>query len=219
MTMQSQEGFKSIWRSKLNDGNYRARLLYTLLFFLIVLRMVTWYLIYNESREGAVLNDPVLNAFSPVDLNIPIFLLIYLSIIAGLTSLAYRPNWLLVALQTYSLTMIFRMVMMYVTPLEVPEGLIVLEDPIVFFIGTGGMTITKDLFFSGHTSTIFILFITAQNKKLKYILLAATILVGLFVMLQKVHYTVDVLVAPFVAYGAYRMVALLNRKYIGSNKV
>jgi hypothetical protein len=34
----------------------------------------------------------------------------------------------------------------------------------------------------------------------------ATVLVGLCVVLQHVHYTVDVVAAPFFAYGAYSIV-------------
>lgn len=217
--MQSQEGFKNIWKSKLSHSHFRARFLYTLLVLFLVLRIFTWFVVQNESREGVILDDPVFKLFTAVDLNIPIFALIYLSLVFGLISLSFRPEWLLVALQTYCLMVIFRMVMMYVTPLDVPEGTIDLEDPLVFLIGTGGLKLTKDLFFSGHTATLFILFLTAQNKKLKYVFLICTILVGLFVILQKVHFTVDVLVAPFVSYVSYRIVVLMNKNNLNLNQV
>lgn len=217
--MQNQEGFKKIWKIKLSQSHYRARFLYTLLFLLLILRIFTWYIIQNESREGVILDDPVFKLFTAIDLNIPIFAMIYLSLVFGLISLTYRPEWLLVALQTYCLMVIFRMIMMYVTPLELPDTTIDLEDPLVFIIGTGGLKLTKDLFFSGHTATLFLLFLTAQNKKLKYVFLICTILVGIFVILQKVHFTVDVLVAPFVSYVSYRIVILLNRNNLKPNQV
>ena len=140
------------------------------------------------------MDDPVFHWFKAVDLNIVIFALIYGSLISGIVYLVRsNPRGLVIALQTYSLTIIVRMAMMYIVPLDPPIGTIDLQDPLVFIIGTG-TKITKDLFFSGHTATLFI----------------NTLLVAVFVVLQKVHYTVDVMVAPFVAYGAYRFVSFLN---------
>lgn len=73
-----------------------------------------------------------------------------------------------------------------------------------------GEILTKDLFFSGHTGTLFLLFLLVENKYLKTIFLAATILVGSAVLLQHVHYSVDVFVAPFVAYGSFRIIKVLH---------
>jgi membrane-associated phospholipid phosphatase len=93
---------------------------------------------------------------------------------------------------------------MYVLPLNPPIGTIDLKDPLIFVIGVG-QKITKDLFFSGHTSTVFLIFLSVKNKKMKIIFLIAAILVGLFMMIQKAHYSVDVFVAPFVAFGVYKI--------------
>jgi hypothetical protein len=101
------------------------------------------------------------------------------------------------------------MAMMYVVPLDPPVGTIDLQDPLVFVVGTG-TKITKDLFFSGHTSTLFMIFLVMEKKWMKNVYLVNTILVGVFVILQKVHYSVDVMVAPFISYGVYRIVGFLN---------
>ena len=209
--MPELKDFKKTWKTNLASSNFQLRFLFTFLLLGIVIRMLTWYLVYNEHREGVVLDDPILKIITAVNLNIPIFALIYVSLIVGLITLAFTPEWLLIAIQTYSLTVIFRIILMYVTPLDVPHGSIDLEDPLVFVLGTGGLKLTRDLFFSGHTSTLFILSLTSRSKKLKYIFLISTILVGIFVMLQKVHYSVDVFVAPFVAYSSFKIILLLNR--------
>jgi membrane-associated phospholipid phosphatase len=62
---------------------------------------------------------------------------------------------------------------------------------------------TKDLFFSGHTATVFLLFLNSQTKLWKNVFLTLTILVGFCVLIQHVHYTVDVIAAPFFGYGAF----------------
>jgi membrane-associated phospholipid phosphatase len=98
---------------------------------------------------------------------------------------------------------------MYLLPLEPPAQMIPLNDPFVQFFGSGEI-LTKDLFFSGHTSTLFILFLITESKPLKNIFLTATVLVAIFVVLQHVHYTVDVIAAPFFAYTSFRIFKVIQ---------
>jgi membrane-associated phospholipid phosphatase len=86
--------------------------------------------------------------------------------------------------------------------------MISLKDPFVELFGTGN-TLDRDLFFSGHTSTMFMLFLLAYKPLFKKLFLIGVILVGASVILQHAHYTIDVLVAPFVAYASYRIAGFL----------
>ena len=202
-----------IWKTSLADRKLRMDLVYTLIMLYFVLSLFTKFLLYVEGREGIALDDPLFHSFTAIDLNVYIFILIYLSLIAGLISLTFHPRYLVIALQSYMLMVFLRMALMYVTPLEPPMGTIDLQDPLVFMIGTG-QAIRKDLFFSGHTATLFLLYLTCRNKKLKIAFLISTILVGILVILQKAHYTVDVLAAPLAAYVSFRIVRYFNRKYL-----
>ena len=65
---------------------------------------------------------------------------------------------------------VVRMCAMYMLPLDPPVNMIILNDPLVEFFGTG-QTLTKDLFFSGHTATLFILFLVSEKKIYKTIFL------------------------------------------------
>jgi hypothetical protein len=98
---------------------------------------------------------------------------------------------------------------MYLIPLDPPPGMVILKDPLVESFGTSA-TPTKDLFFSGHTSTMFLLFLTAANRNLKLLFLICTMLIGFCVILQQVHYSIDVWVAPFFAYSSYRVIFLFH---------
>jgi len=89
--------------------------------------------------------------------------------------------------------------------LNPPEKMIPLNDPVVEFFGTGQL-LTKDLFFSGHTATIFLLYLLADKKLLKTFFLVSAIVVGIGVLLQHVHYSIDVFVAPFFAYCSFYIV-------------
>jgi len=112
-------------------------------------------------------------------------------------------------MQPYSLLTLFRMAAMYAMPLDPPASMLLLADPLVELFGTGKL-LTRDLFFSGHTSIMFILFLTSKDKILRIILLIGTISIGMLVLVQHVHYTIDVLAAPFFAWGAYSIIRKQN---------
>jgi len=77
-----------------------------------------------------------------------------------------------------------------------------------------GSRLTHDLFFSGHVAGEFIMFLFVQDRRVKGILLTSTILVSVFVLIQHVHYTVDVIAAPFFAYGSKEASAWLDRVFV-----
>jgi len=193
--------FRDAWR----DPAWRAEFAVSIAFLVPVLFILTHFLDANEGRHGVTLPDPVLALFPAVNLTWVTFLVIYAGVIAGLTVLTRHPRRLLLVLQGYALMVLFRMTAMYLSPLEPPPGMIELRDPFVEFFG-GGKTLTRDLFFSGHTSTMFLLFLVIPGKGLRFAYACSTILVGLFVVLQHVHYVFDVFAAPFFAYGAYSIV-------------
>ena len=189
----------------------KKELILTILFLAVILYIFPKFLIYVEERQGVTLTDPILELFNPIDLTWLTFGLIYISLIVAIYSFAAKPEVLLLALQSYSLLVIFRMMVMYSAPLNAPEKLILLNDPFVQFFGSGEV-LTKDLFFSGHTATLFLLFLISDKKYLKIIFLISSILVGIAVLLQHVHYTIDVLVAPFFAYSSYKIAAVINER-------
>jgi len=192
---------RNAWR----DPAWRMELAVTGALLVPVLFALTHFLDAVEGRRGVTLPDPVLALFPAVNLTWVTFLIIYAGIIAGLVVLVQNPRRLLLVFQAYAVMALFRMAAMYLTPLEPPPGIIELRDPFVEFFG-GGKTLTRDLFFSGHTSTTFLLFLAIPGRGMRVAYACATVLVGLCVVLQHVHYTVDVIAAPFFAYGAYSIV-------------
>jgi membrane-associated phospholipid phosphatase len=193
------------WIEIFKDKKSIADFIVTILFVVFVVVVFPEFLHFIEEREAVVMFDPFLNLFNPIDLTWTTFALIYFSVIAAIISLINKPAYLFLALQSYGVMLLFRMLVMYLSPLEAPEKIIPLHDPFVQMFGTGDI-LTKDLFFSGHTATMFVLFLAVKNKILKVIFLITTILVGLAVLVQHVHYTVDVVAAPFFSFASYKIV-------------
>jgi hypothetical protein len=66
-------------------------------------------------------------------------------------------------------------------------------------------TLTRDLFFSGHTATLFVLSLAMPTARLRGVGFAVTAFIAAGVLAQHAHYTVDVVAAPFFAYASYRI--------------
>ena len=200
---------KSSWREHLSDKNSRVRAGLTFFFLAIALYSLAKFLPYNETRPGFSMDDPFLDLFSPVKVTWLTFGLIYLALIVAVLSLSFHPEEFLLALQSYTVIALLRLSTIYFLPLNAPAAIIPLKDPFVEFFG-GGATLLRDLFFSGHTSMMFLFFLVSPNKKLKLVFLIATFLVAGCVLIQHVHYTIDIIAAPVFAYTGYRISVLVD---------
>jgi len=194
-----------------NNKKFKNEFIVSVALLILVLFLLTRFLNYVELRSGFSFNDPILNLFEPVDLTWFTFGIIYLSIIVAVILFFRNYEIFLLAVQSYTIMVLFRITAMYLLPLDPPVKMIPLTDPFVEFFGTGQL-LTKDLFFSGHTATMFLLFLITEIKSVKYLFLISTILIGLFVLLQHVHYSIDVFSAPFFSYCSYKIAFIIRKK-------
>ena len=197
------------WKEFLEVKKNKIDLGITLLWLITILFTLTNFLNFAEKRQGVVLPDPILNLFNPVNLTWIIFALIYISIIVGVATLFKNPKRLIFTIQLYTLMVTVRIIAMYLVPLDPPAKMITLNDPFVQFFGTG-QTLTKDLFFSGHTATLFILYLITENKMLKIVFMISTIAIAILLLLQHVHYSIDVFAAIFFTYACYKLLQKIN---------
>ena len=195
------------WREHLSERNAVVVLLVTLAVFGITLFSYSRFITVIEQRQGVVFFDPVLNAITPVDLTIPIFLMLYGAVIGGFVVLWRDPPTLLRALRAYTILVGIRVACMALMPLDPPTGMIALADPVVTFFSGSASSWSRDLFFSGHTSLLCLLALMMPSRTLRMVFVALTILMGIAVVVQHVHYTIDVVVAPLAAWAAYSLVS------------
>jgi PAP2 superfamily C-terminal len=197
---------RAAWVEAWRDRRFRIRLVLTVPALVAALALLARFLNFAEARPGGVLPDPVLALFPPRDVTWLIFSLIYAGIFFGVARLLTDPRRLAVALQAYVVMVLFRIAAMAVTPLEAPPGMIPLHDPLVRLFGPEQL-LTKDLFFSGHTSTLFLLACAVPGRRSRALFLFCTAVVAVCVLWQHVHYTIDVLAAPLFAYASFRLAA------------
>ncbi len=205
MTESIREAWTEAWR----DRGFRQQAALTAPALGLALAALARFVRWVEGRPGATLPDPLLALLPPRDVTWLIFSLVYAGLIAGVALLSRRPRDLLAAVQAYAVMVAFRIAAMWMTPLDPPPGMIELRDPFVEGLGTGQL-LTRDLFFSGHTATLFLLFLAVPGRLAKGVFLACAALVGACLLWQHVHYAVDVLAAPVFAWASWRVVAWLR---------
>lgn len=203
---------KLTWTQPYKLKNVQYKLIVSIIVLTVVLYFYSDFLTHIEVRQGFSFNDPVLNLFHPVNLTWLIFSTIYLSLLTGIIILIKNPLKLILAVQVYTLLILVRMIAMYTVPFNPPPSMIPLNDPFVQFFGTGKL-LTKDLFFSGHTATLFMLFLVVDKKPYRQIFILLTIIVGVSVILQHVHYFIDVFAAPFFTCGCYLIVRYIRERF------
>ncbi len=109
------------------------------------------------------------------------------------------------------------MISIYLVALDPPDGLIKLIDPLTSLTyGGRGIFMTKDLFFSGHTSNLFMFYLCLQKRRDKLFVLLGCIIVAVLVLVQHVHYSIDVIAAFIITWFLVKGVKKLIIHYIPS---
>ena len=193
------------WIEALSVKGFFTKLIFVIEFGLVLLIFLRYYFQYLEARNGTVLKDWLLDRLPPENFSWHIFGLLYLTISIGFFYLFTKPFILLRALETAAIVYSIRVVTLYLVKLDPPAGIIPLIDPIAKYFGFGGTLISKDLFFSGHTTSILILFLAVKIPWLKMYFLIALIAIVVMLLWQHVHYSVDILGALFFTIPAWKI--------------
>jgi hypothetical protein len=192
----------SAWTIALRDIAFKRKLLIGLVLISAVLFSLPIFFQHIEQRDGIILRDFVLSWLAPQDVSIPIFSMIWAMFALFIIRSIYSPQLFITFLYGFLILCLVRMISISLVVLNPPQGLIALVDPIAnrFY---GKHFITKDLFFSGHTATLCLFFFCFQRKIDKFMAILCTIAVGFLVLVQHVHYTIDVVVAPIFTFICY----------------
>ncbi len=192
------------WAELYKNKPIKNKFIAVIIILLFTLVFLPHFFNFIEHRDGKILNDVVLNVLPAKDVSLLIFSIIWLLSILLLVKAIQNPRLFVIFVTSFMLLTLSRIISIYFVALNPPIGLIELKDPLSNFF-YGNTFITKDLFFSGHTATMFLMYLCFDNKVLKIVSLMATLLVGFLVLLQHVHYTLDVLAAPFSVYVIFKL--------------
>jgi PAP2 superfamily C-terminal len=197
------------WGAALENTRFRNKLIAGVIMLTCILLLFPYFFAFIEKRNGVILDDILLRYIGPVDLSIPIFIIIWSTTLLFIIRSFYYPVIFINAVYCLSFLSLMRMLSIYLTPLDPPATLIAIKDPLTS-ITYGGKDVfmTKDLFFSGHTSNMLMLALCFEKRTDRLIGFLAAVSVGVLVLFQHAHYTIDV-VAAFLITG---FVVLFGKK-------
>jgi membrane-associated phospholipid phosphatase len=204
---------KAAWRSFFSEQRNKRLFIVSVVSLSLILFLFLHFLTYNEARIGYVFHDPVLKLWTAKDISLLTFILTYGLAVTGLIIALFDPPVLVLLLAAYALLTLIRICCLYLLPLEPPEGIIPLQDIFLRFSFYSGRENLKDLFFSGHTATIFLFAFSFKSRMLKVVFTAGGLLIGFLLMLQHVHYSIDVIVAPVIAWLSVFIVKSWMKKH------
>jgi membrane-associated phospholipid phosphatase len=199
MPIQERSTTVSLWKDNWQSTIYRRKLISGLIVVSSILISLPFFYQAIEQRNGIKFNDYLLRSLPAYDLSLFIFVTIWSMALLTFHRFKQDPHIFLTFLWGFILINLSRFVSIGLVPLNPPDGLLAIHDPIANYF-YGPKFITKDLFFSGHTSAMFLMFLCLKKRTDKILALFATVLIGFAVLVQHVHYTMDVVMAPLITY-------------------
>ena len=207
---------KHLWKIAWSQKAFRYKTITGVLLNLIILALFPSFFQHIEKRNGVLLHDALLNYIKPLNVSFYIFIIIWVMALITLIRSIQQPYIFLTFIFSFFILNVSRIITISLLPLEPPKGLIPMVDPItsIFY---GQSFITKDLFYSGHVATQFLMFLCFTKKSDKLLATISTISISILVLLQHVHYTIDVIAAPFFAYACFVLARYIASKFFLRN--
>lgn len=206
---------KKEWKALWENKAYLTTWIFLLFLVLVTLKLVCVFLVYNEGRtSGPQLIDVVLNFLPVADVSTPLFAITWICILSTLPVALRTPKKSMIVFISILVMSIIRSLTLYFVPLQPPIDIIPLRDTFLEGSFYDNKVMVRDLFFSGHTANLALLFFLIEIKWFKMILGICTCIVAFLLLKQHVHYTIDVIAAPFFAYAAYRTAVFLTSRIL-----
>src|SRR6185437_12239011 len=199
---------KEIWKKTWSVPAKRKQLIAIAVLIPVFFSALPFFFNYVEKRRGVMLNDLILAQIPPHNVSVLIFAFIWGMIILMLYRALFNPSIFI----TYCVALAFvttaRVICIALVPLAPPAGLIPLSDPLtgIFY---GEASITKDLFFSGHTALLTLVYLCLERKTDKLLALVSVISVAILLAVQHIHYSIDILAAPVIVFVLHRFTVYL----------
>ena len=206
------------WRFAWSQSLFRKKIAIAFALNIPVLIFFPFFFQYVEQRNGTKVSDVLLDHIHAADVSVSIFLIIWSMAFFTLFRAIYQAEIFVTFLFAFFFLSISRIITILLVPMAPPPNLIPLVDPLsnTFY---GGHFITKDLFYSGHVATQFLMFLCLKKTLDKWLTAFSTVTVAILVLVQHVHYSIDVLAGPVFAFICYKIGASIAKKGLNFENV
>ena len=176
---------------------------------LILLALATIFQYYASAYVDRTPGNPAVDLFLGI---LPVVNLNFLIVEGALAAIALsvililaKPQYLLFTLKAGAIFIATRAMFIAVTHIGIYPGQI---NPDVGFFDRiyTGLGLEAGFFFSGHTGLPLLMALILWNKKFwRYAYIILSVVFGIAVLFAHIHYTMDVLAAPYMTYGIFKM--------------
>ena len=188
---------RGAWSEAWKESSFRLSFSLAILTFSVFPWKAATYFQWVQQREGIVLNDFILELIPAKNVSYLIFSIIYCTVIYLIIRLLATPKTFVWFAWAFNLETTFRFLTIYFVALNPPIGIVELLDPVAaLFIYGENLPITKDLFFSGHTATMVFACYFLPLKKEKILAVLLSLILAVLLLIQHVHYAIDIVMAP-----------------------
>lgn len=182
----------------------------SLLILMISAFIFVHFLGFHEKRANALnwmFDDPLFPFIPVVEVSFYIFTITYGALLSYFLIFWKIEFFASKLMLTYAFILLLRIVTLSILPFRAHDDLVFLQDPFLNEMIYPSKIVT-DLFFSGHTALVAGMFFITRN----WVYLFLALVVGSLLVLQRVHYSIDVIAAIPFAFLAFHLANLLIRK-------
>ncbi len=177
---------------------------------LVILSLAIVFQFYASAYSARVssnfVRDIVLDNLPIVNLNAIIVEGALTAIAGTIILLLCKPRYIVFALKAVAIFIATRAVFVAVTHLGIYPGQISPDNTGFFDSIYTGLGLQAGFFFSGHTGLPFLMALIFWDEKfLRFFYVLLAIVFGLSVLFAHVHYTIDVLAAPYMTYAIFKI--------------
>lgn len=180
-------------------------LISALIFLSLAILFQSYVSSYSTRVSGGSVPDLLLDHLPIINLNWVIVEGALAVIVGTIVLLFYKPEYLIFTLKAVAIFVITRAVFLAVTHVGVYPGQIGPDNGFFDRIYKS-LDFEVGLFFSGHTGLSYLMALIFWNERFwRYVYLSLAVIFGISVLFAHIHYSIDVLAAPFITYSIYKL--------------
>ena len=166
-------------------------------------------LVYSARPTSIYVGDLLLDNLPNIDLNFIVINMALFSIVFGTLYVLSKPRYVIFTLKALALAIAIRALFVSLTHVGIHPDTIYPGDGIFDSIYVY-LNFQTGFFFSGHTALPFLMALIFWEKpRARFVFLSLSAVFAVAVLLAHIHYSIDVLAAPFMAYGIFRIAQYL----------